>query len=59
MKSKFMIHLQGEVYANELYAYPSLAGKHIFELDTAIERAEQLFPDCKWVVYDGQESYEN
>lgn len=56
---KFMIKLQGEVYSNELYAYPSLAGKHIFELDKAVARAKELFSDCKWIVYNGQESYIN
>jgi hypothetical protein len=55
----FMIKLRGTVYANELYRYPSIAGKHIYNLDEAIERAKQLFPDCIWEVYNGNESYCN
>ena len=58
-KSKFMIHLQGAVYANELYAFPSIAGEHIFELEQAIEQAKHSFPECKWTVYNGNESYSN
>jgi hypothetical protein len=57
--SKFMIQLQGTPYANELYKYPSLAGQHIYNLNEAIERAKQLFPNCVWSVYNGEEYYCN
>lgn len=59
MKSKFMIKLQGTVYANELYKFPSLNGEHIYDLSEAIEQARRSFPKCIWTVYNGEESYCN
>ena len=59
MSTKFMIKLQGTVYSNELYSCPSINGEHIFDFEEAIERAEQLFPDCNWTVYNGEDCYSN
>lgn len=59
MANKFMIKLQGTVYVNELYKYPSARGEHIYNLNEAIARAKLLFPKCIWIVYNGEESFCN
>ena len=47
---KFMIHLQGAVYANELYNQEDM---HIYSLEEAIEWAEIQFGADGWEVYNG------
>lgn len=59
MAAKFMIHLQGATYSNELYKYPAMEGKHIYNLQEAIAQAKLSFPKCTWTVYNGEESFCN
>lgn len=59
MANKFMIKLQGTVYANELYKYPAMEGRHIYDLNEAIAQAKLSFPKCIWTVYNGEESFCN
>lgn len=47
---KFMIRLQGAVYANELYG---ASGDHIYDLDEAIQQAETQFGPSGWELWNG------
>ena len=52
--AKFMIHLKGTPYSNELY---DSRGSEIFDLGTAIEVAKAQYPNDEFEVYNGIESW--
>lgn len=56
-KPKFMIHLQGSPYSNELY---DEWGYCVYTLEEAIEAGlQQTRPDGIFEVYNGEESWSN
>jgi len=54
MANKFMIHFRGAPYSNELY---DERGREVFDLETAIETAENQYSPDEYEVYNGSESH--
>ena len=51
-KKKFRIKLVGAVYSFELHR----EGKYIYDLAEAVQYVYELWPDCGWEVYDGEDA---